>query len=77
MAAYNVKRAYNKWNSDYLVGFDLIWGPIWGGSRTNAVPFTTATAAESAMDDAVACMRPVAWRVPDFGSSSTLSVSEA
>lgn len=67
-----VSRVHGRSTTMYLQGFDVIWGPVWAMSRDHAARFVGADKAETAMDDAVACMRPAAWRVPDFGGWGTL-----
>lgn len=57
----------------YLTGWDVIWGPCWSMTPASAMRFADAAGASEAIDTAVACTRPVPWRVPDFFSTSTYS----
>ena len=63
-----VKRSYGRMNDDFLIGWDILWGPIWSGRR-QALTFADASAASEAAGTAIACMTPVPWIVPDFGLS--------
>ena len=72
---FTVTRTYGS-TTDYLIGFDPIWGPAWSLAKFTAMPFATAAKAESAMDAAMAIVRPRAWLVPDFGFTFTLTVVE-
>ena len=74
---YVVRRVYNRYGSaDFLLGWDLLWGPIWGGSRRNALTFGAAGAQE-AVETAIAIMAPRPWCVPDFGTRSRVHSSFA
>lgn len=75
MAQFLVSRTYNHHgDTDYLSGFDVIWGPIWVGCRGSALLMTEAKA-EAALSDAIAIMRPRPFCVPDLGARFlTLSV---
>jgi hypothetical protein len=69
-----VARIYNVHGSrDYLVGWDILWGPIWS-SRCGAIQFPDAASASEAIATAIAIVRPSPWIVPDFGGGSTYSV---
>lgn len=73
---YLVKRTHGKagWR-DYLAGWDIIWGPVWGAHRA-AIEFTTSAAAREALTTANVIMAPVPWRVPHLGSSRLEIVSD-
>lgn len=74
---YTVRRIYNRYgDADFLIGWDIIWGPVWGGLHSDALVFNAigaARAAESARD----IMRPRPWCVPDFGNESHVHTSFA
>jgi len=74
---YIVRRIYNqRGNADFLIGWDIIWGPMWGGLRGNALTFD-ALGAWRAVESAVAIMAPRPWCVPDFGTRSHVHSSYA
>ena len=75
---YVVRRRYNsRGDCDFLMSWDVVWGPVWVGSRALAIRFADGSAARWAAEAARACMRPQPWIVPDFGSSSVVHVSWA
>lgn len=58
---FYVRRAWNiHGDSDHLVAWDVIWGPVWG-SQHRALQFPTFIAALDALDTAEAIMAPRAW----------------
>lgn len=63
--------------TDYLTGFDPIWGPVWCMARRFACAFDSEAKAARAMDDAIVICRPRPWLVPDFGFKPTLIVEHA
>jgi ribonuclease PH len=74
--AYVVKRQTGRFE-DYLIGFDVIWGPIWCINDKGALRFPSISKADVALFDAADIMRPKAWCVPDYGAATTLWVEEA
>ncbi len=62
-------RTVVKWGHTYLIGWDVIWGPMWSLCHERALTFETLRDAGRAQETARAIMQPVAWRVPNFGSS--------
>ncbi len=64
ITAYIVTRWSGPYSQDYLLEWDVIWGPVWTGSKAMAVKFAEYGKARDAATTAVACMAPVPWRVP-------------
>ena len=70
MSDYIVKRTYNRHgNHDFLTSWDIIWGPVWCGSKARALVFHSVDAACEAAETARVCVQPVPWIVPDLGQS--------
>ena len=69
MKTYIVKRQPGRYWQDYLLEWDVIWGPVWTGSRERAKRFGSYEAAHEEAITAVAIMKPTPWCVPDFGVS--------
>jgi hypothetical protein len=70
--AYLVKRQYGRYGVDYLLEWDVIWGPVWVGSARLAKRFNDLGCANDAAVTAIECMRPVPWIVPDMGQSTVM-----
>ena len=77
MTHWIVTRRYGAGNADYLLGWDILWGPVWVGSRRHAMTFATMERAADAAETALAIMAPVPWCVPDFGSTHTVTAERA
>jgi|GEM_PF-3323310 len=74
---YVVRRIYNRHgDADFLIGWDIIWGPVWSRPRGNALTFD-AGEVRRAVESAVAIMAPRPWCVPDFGTHSRVHSSYA
>lgn len=72
-----VKREYGtRGNHDYLCAWDVLWGPVWCG-RSSALTFPDMDSAGEAVRTAVACLQPVPWIVPDFGTASIITAVES
>lgn len=66
---YIVTRQYGQYGRDYLLEWDIIWGPMWTGSVKQARRFSDLDKANYAAVTAIKCMTPVPWTVPDLGRS--------
>ena len=70
-SGFIVKRRVG-WHTMFLVGWDVIWGPCWSLNEKHAIRHQAGSLAIAAIEDAVAIMKPVPWRVPSMGSVGTL-----
>ena len=69
MTTWTVKRKVGRYSEDYLMSWDIIWGPVWIGSQAMALKFSDNDKAHEAARTAIVCMKPVPWIVPMLGYS--------